>query len=160
MNRATLSYRSVRPVDAAVGDQLTRQAAEITQQHDWWSGPLTFSPAKPDGHLEGQTELTLASYETSEGERIEVAEDDDAFMSWMDLCVIVDWLCERSEEHQLDWDLTYAGEPAGDIRQGDEDEDLAVFVAELGSVVGASFDERDDDRANRLDDAHSARLKR
>ncbi len=159
--QAVLTYLSLQPIDDPLRTRLVGQAESLSQEHDWWGGPLTLEADEATDVLGGSTNLLLVSYKNTSGKNVgksvEVHDDDDAFMAWMDLCTIVDWLCERSDEHGISWSLSYMEESVGAVREGDEDEELALFVAELGSVVGASFDERDEGRALKLDERHSSR---
>ena len=81
-------------------------------------------------------------------------------MAFMDLCVVVDWLVEQSSALGIDWSLELAGESAGTIGGGKEDDRLAATIVMMGEQVGASFDDEDDQLAEVIDRAHRGRTQR
>jgi hypothetical protein len=152
-----LRCKADRPLPHAELARLADALAALNAQHDWWAEQLTFEPVGEDGLVEGHANLTLVGYEAPDGDLVDVEAGDDAFMAWMDLCVAVDWLRGQSQALGIGWSLRYGGEEIGRIAEGQEDEDLEAFLVLLGEVVGAAFDERDDERAIALDEAYSDR---
>lgn len=123
----SLRYESRHAVSAATRIKIEADVAGI--ERDWWCEDLSFFSDEID-RLVGSTKLRLHSYSTSEPPGyVEVDGDESSFMAGWDALFIISCLCRWSKQSQITWDLTYGGEPAGTIQNGDVHDAVRNFVA-------------------------------
>lgn len=116
------------------------EADARTLAHHWWHEPLHFHdvPGKPG--LAGSTKLFV----------LDCNPEDNSFMALRDACTIVHHLVRWSEEHHIEWVLTFADEDIGCIKEGVADAKLAAWLHHVPKEAGVRGDASDDVKAQAL----------
>jgi hypothetical protein len=100
-----LRYQTTGKVRAAAARAILEEAAAIDRA--WWNGGLAFDAEASDApaELAGRTPLFRAG----------IPMDDDLFMSFADMLVIVDRLADWAKRFRLKWHLTMHGDDWGAV---------------------------------------------
>ena len=105
----SLGYNTKDPVNTDVHEKVVAFLERASEQRDWWAESIRLfgHPEKPR-LICGDTKLFCH------------IDDDlaDCFMGMKDAEHIVELLEITSGEHEIEWELILAGEPAGEVRNG------------------------------------------
>jgi hypothetical protein len=141
----SLDYRTTAAVPQHVRDAIEAEAQQLVPAYRWWCESLNFfDPGEGDGRLYGGTKIFLLGYSTNDGGYMEVDPDDDSLMAYRDTCFILEKLAEWSGKHGLSWQVDCAGEPIGNISNGQWDRQLREYVDGMKASFPwpSAFDER------------------
>lgn len=114
MAAAVLTYRPSAPLHPQTKAQIMADATRLAREQSWWSEAIAFYESPTRGFV-GRTKLLLGDYETSDGDRVEVAESDDLLMAWHGCGVIAGCLAAWSKRFDIGWHLSLEGGDFGDI---------------------------------------------
>src|SRR5687768_9138082 len=112
----SLTYTTTGAVAEDVRRAIEAEAEQLNETRRWWCEGLilfTFSE-NPDG-LTGDTKLFRHDYETSNGDIVELDEDDDTFMAWRDAAFIASTLARWAQTYDLTWALSVLGDDIGQV---------------------------------------------
>nr|CAP48384.1 putative integron gene cassette protein [uncultured bacterium] len=106
----SLSYHTVETVPAATRQPLIDFIESKANEREWWAECIMLYDLRDgSGRMGGDTKLFC------------LLDDDDAadcFMAMKDAEFLVDCLESASKQFGVSWELTLAGEPAGEITRG------------------------------------------
>lgn len=100
-----LRYETTGKVKTAAARVILEEAGAIDRA--WWNGGIGFEAEDPDAPIElsGKTSLFRAG----------IPMDDDLFMSFADMTVIVERLADWAKRYRLKWHLTMHGDDWGAV---------------------------------------------
>lgn len=128
----TLDYKTRAPIVAKVREAIQAEVHQLSSNHDWWCEPIWFCELRgKESELEGWNKIYLPGYTTNDGVYVEVDFEDDQLMAYRDTTFILDRLTTWSREHNLDWEISLAGEPIGNITRGEWDSRLRETVESM-----------------------------
>lgn len=137
----TLEYMTPHVVASEVKEAVMADARTLA--HHWWREPLHFDHSHHGNHGSGKPGLSGNTLLRD----ADTPNEDDAFMALRDACIIIGHLRRWSEEHNIDWDLSFANEKIGSIVRGAPDEKLAAWLKVVPKRAGVRNDASDDVRA-------------
>lgn len=111
----SLSYQSDTPIPEPIRSEIVRYLTEESDKRDWWAESLIlFDTPNLPGHLVGDTKLFC------------LIDDDlaDCFMAMTDAVFIIELLETVSAKYKIDWTLSLAGSPCGQVIKGARDAEL------------------------------------
>jgi hypothetical protein len=136
----SLSYQSDTTVPEPTRSEVVQYLTEEASKRDWWAESLIlFDTPHLPGHIVGDTKLFC------------LIDDDlaDCFMAMTDAVFIVELLEAVSAKYKIDWTLSLAGSPCGQVINSTRDAELANSLdsfAMLADEDGGDFGNYDRDR--------------